>query len=143
MSGNIFGQILTAILSLKTAPDTISTTLTTVQTDIATMQDDIALIKANSAFPIASTLYSFASADLPHTAEAALQLTATTGKGIAIIKAHKDNTGSVNVGLSNVAVTNYKLFAGESITLGVDNVAALYLYASADTQKADWIIMWV
>lgn len=56
------------------------------------------------------------------------------------IKAFADNTGIVYVGSSTVSSSNgYRLNAGESVFIAVDNLADIYVDASANTQKVSFI----
>ena len=56
------------------------------------------------------------------------------------IRAIAANTGTVYVGNSVVAAANgYRLLAGETVFIAVDNVANVYIDASANAQLVTWI----
>lgn len=63
-----------------------------------------------------------------------------------LIRAHKDNTGTVYIGKSDVtagsadATDGMPLQAGESLTLNVDNANKVYAIGSAAGQKLFWVV---
>jgi hypothetical protein len=84
--------------------------------------------------------------DIDATAEQIVTTSKPATRGV-IIKAHKDNTGTVFVGNSDVtangtdATDGFPLEAGESVTVEASNANLVYVIGSAANQKAYWLVV--
>lgn len=84
--------------------------------------------------------------DVGTTAEQIVTTSTVAVKGV-IVKAHRDNTGVIYIGNSDVtaatadATDGFPLESGEAITVEIDNVNKLYAIASAVNQKLYWLVV--
>lgn len=74
--------------------------------------------------------------------EVQLGATITAGAGIVILKATTGNSGTITLGSAGLASGDgYVLAAGQSITLTMDKLDAVYALASAAAQGLEYLVM--